>query len=277
MKYLTTGALSLLLIFSSGTASAQRGGDDTKRPSDEPAEETTTDDPQPTAIPSKVFADGVIRDLSAWRHAAARTELEKKRAEIGETTPYLTAWSYLLATERKLDEAIVSLQTAVHDDSEDPVACFLLGEVRSWKNQRDGANQAWQMARNRANAQLTENPADARARYWLGASQIRLGDFGTAKTNLTQALEAGFSPAMTNYEIGLAETYQKKWNQAKTAFDRCLEADSGFAHAYYYRARIFKELGNTEQMLIDLDRFLTLAPDAREANAARSLLRAGGG
>lgn len=277
MKYLTTGILILLLIFSSGITCAQRGGDDTNRPSDEPAEEPTTDDPEPTAQPSKVFSDGVIKDLSAWRHAAARTELEKNRAEIGDTPAFLTAWSYLLATELKLDEAVVSLQTAVGDDSGDPVACFLLGEVRSWKNQRNEAKQAWQMARDRATAQLAENPDDSRARYWLGASQTRLGNFETAKNNLTRALEAGFSPAMTNYEIGLTETYQKKWGQAKAAFDRCLQADSGFAHAYYYRARIYKELGNTEQMLIDLDRFLTLAPDAREANAARSLLRAGGG
>ena len=62
-----------------------------------------------------------------------------------------------------------------------------------------------------------------------------------------------FDPAMTHYQIALAQTYQKKWNEAKTAFDHCLEADNGFAHAYYYRARVFKELGNTEQMLIDLD------------------------
>jgi tetratricopeptide (TPR) repeat protein len=277
VKKLTICMLALTLALAAEVGWAQRGGDDTGRASDVPAEETPpADETEEQSTPPKAIADGALKDLSAWRHAVARAELEQHQAEIGDTIPFLTAWSYLLATERQLDEALTKLQTATDGDPSDPVAPYLLGEVRLWKNQRDSANQAWQKARTRAQSMVDASPEDARARYWLGASLIKLGEFEAARTNLTQALDKGFSPAMTNFQIGLSWAYQRQWNKSVAAFDGCLEADNGFAHAYYYRARSYKELGNTEQMLIDLDRFLDLAPDAREATAARSMLRAGG-
>ena len=81
---------------------------------------------------------------------------------------------------------------------------------------------------------------------------------------------------MAEFQFGLTQMYLKKWDPARQAFTRCLEVDSGFSHAYYFRGRVWQELGKTEEMLLDMDRFLTLAPDAREANAAKSILRAGG-
>jgi len=56
-----------------------------------------------------------------------------------------------------------------------------------------------------------------------------------------------------------------------------LQADAAFAHAYYYRGRVWRELKRTDEMLRDMDHFLKLAPDAPESGIARSLLRAGGG
>jgi len=280
MKRATWWCLILIVLLMASPGLSQRGGEDTDRAPDQPAEETPpTEDsePEPEPVdPPQVVADGALKDLSAWRADAARSRLEQHRPDIGNTIPFKTAWSYLLATEQKLDEATTSLQTATQGDTADPVAPYLLGEVRSWKNQQDAARQAWRKAKTRAQAQLAESPDNARANYWLGATLNRLGEFGNARNHLAKALEKDFSPAMTNYQIGLTWIYEQKWNNAVASFNSCLEADNGFAHAYYYRARAYKALGNTEQMLVDLGRFLDLAPDAREATAARSMLRAGG-
>ena len=110
----------------------------------------------------------------------------------------------------------------------------------------------------------------------MGAVLLKLGQIKDAGKYLEKARKSGFSPAQTYFQIGLYESAQKKWKEALKAFNHCLEEDEGFAHAYYYRARIFGKLGKKSEMLVDLDRFLKLAPDAREAGAAKALLNNGG-
>ncbi len=277
----------LILLMSPGFAAAQRGGDDTQRPGEDsagtpenppppPDPTPPPEDEKPGAPPAKVFSDNVQPDLAAWRHSKARSAMEAQK-ETYQGSPYFdAAWGYLLAQERRLDEAVTALDAASKAEPKDPVAPYLLAEVQSWKNNRDAAKRGWEQARDRARVIVEKDPSDPRAQFWLGASLVRLGQFDSARNHLGKALEKGFEPAMSEYQIGLSFTYQRNWNAARDAFNRCLAADSGLAHAYYYRGRVWKELGKTEEMLLDMDRFLKLAPDAREANAARSLLNAGG-
>ena len=277
----------LILLMSTGFVAAQRGGDDTRRPGEDvgglpegqptpPPEEPPPAEEKPDSLPAKAFADGVQPDLAAWRHAKARQTLEEQKQQYQGSPYYDAAWGYLLAQERQFDQAMTALDAASKADPKDPVAPYLLGEVQSWKGGSDAAKQGWEKARDRAQIIVNANPNDSRAQYWLGASLVRLGQFDSARNHLGKALEKGFKPAMTEYQIGLTFTYQRNWAAARDAFNRTLDADSGLAHAYYYRGRVWKELGKTEEMLLDMDRFLKLAPDAREANAARSLLNAGG-
>ena len=56
----------------------------------------------------------------------------------------------------------------------------------------------------------------------------------------------------------------------------CFSADSGFAHAYYYRGLCWDKLGRKDKMLSDLDRFVSLAPNAPEAERAAAILQAAG-
>ena len=103
------------------------------------------------------------------------------------------------------------------------------------------------------------------------------GRLAEVETALKVAKDNGFSKALVHYQIGLSYAFSEKWEKARESLDKAIAADSGFAHAYYYRGLTWKQLKRTDQMMLDLDRFLKLAPKAKEASTARSLLKAGGG
>lgn len=259
-----TIAVLVLCCLTTAPLWAQRGGGQ-RAGDDEPAGEMT----------EASFRQTVYRDLAAWRHASARTMLEEQQETYGKSAGYDVAWAIMLAQERKLDQAATKLDTATGENPSDPSAPYFLGEIRSWQK-NDAAADAWLQARDRAKAILEEDDKNGWAWYWHGSALIRLREYSEAEGRLKNALNNGADEAMAEFQLGLALMYQEKWDSARTAFDRCLEVDSAFSHAYYFRGRVWQELGKTEEMLLDMDRFLQLAPDAREANAAHSILRAGG-
>lgn len=234
------------------------------------------EDQNADAVTEPSFHETVLRDLAAWRHTEAKELMKANKKTHGKSTEFEVAWAVMLAEERKLDKAIRLLTKFAEKYPADPSAPYFLGEIHSWRKESEPANEAWKQARDRAKAILTEDPKNGWALYWQGAAFIRLGEYSKAVGKTRKALKNGADRSMSEYQLGLALMYQEKWESARQAFDRCVEADSGFSHAYYYRGRVWQELGKTEEMLLDMDRFLTLAPDAREANAARSILRAGG-
>lgn len=258
MSPITLAALVVCCLVA-GPVCAQDGGDQNANEATEPT-----------------FHQTVLQDLAAWRHTEAKELMEANKSTHGKSTGYDVAWAVMLAEERKLDKAIQQLTKASRKNPTDPSAPYFLGEIHSWKKEIEPANEAWKLSRDRAKAMLKEDKKNGWASYWQGAALIRLGEYSKAVGQVRKALKNGADRAMSEYQMGLALMYQEKWDPARKAFDRCLEADSGFSHAYYYRGRVWQELGKTEEMLLDMDRFLTLAPDAREANAAKSILRAGG-
>jgi Tfp pilus assembly protein PilF len=81
---------------------------------------------------------------------------------------------------------------------------------------------------------------------------------------------------MTNYQIGFGYLYEKQWQKAKDALDKVVAADPKYAHAHYYRGLAWDKLGRKDNMLIDMDTFVKLAPDSPEASKAQALLAASG-
>jgi len=67
---------------------------------------------------------------------------------------------------------------------------------------------------------------------------------------------------------------KKDFEKAVDAFDRVEQTDRRFAHLYFYRALAWNQLGKKDKMLIDMDQFLKLAPNAPEADQARAFLSA---
>ena len=218
------------------------------------------------------LADQTIPKLAAWQTDQAKAELESKPGELGDTASFKTAWGFLRAVEGKPDEGLGILSDASKADAKNPAPEFLRGEVLSWQKKSGEATAAYQRAADRATSCLAAQPNDARALYYLGAANVRLKKFDAARSKLEAALKAGYDRALVKYQIGLSYAFEKKWEAAKAAFDESIQANSGFAHAYFYRGRVWKELKRTDEMLRDMDRFVKLAPNAPEAPIARSIL-----
>ncbi len=223
------------------------------------------------------ISDKAIKQLTAFKCKPARSALEASKNDIGSTPAFKVAWGLLLAEEGKLDEGVKNLQQAADADKKDPAADYFRGEVLYWQKNKDAANAAWIQSANRAQALVKKSPEDARANYYLGAALVRQKKYNEARKALGVAKKNGFAAKLVNYQIGLSYAFSQQWQPAKDSFDKVIKADSGFAHAYFYRGMTWKQLKRTDEMMLDLDRFLKLAPNSKEASTARSLIKAGGG
>lgn len=226
---------------------------------------------------AKAFADRTIALAAAYKVPEARQALTDNQEQYGTTAFYKGADGLAKLAAGDLDGAIDLLNQAANQNTADPAADYFRGEALYWKKSNDAAAAAWKRSRDRAKALVTAAPDDARANFYLGAASVRMKDFAAARAALTKAREKGFPAAMVSYQLGLCHAFEKKWQDAKTAFDQAIAANNGFAPAYFYRARVWKELRRTDEMMLDLDRFLKLAPSSLEAPIAKSMLAAGGG
>lgn len=218
--------------------------------------------------------DEVVGQLTASKINAARKRLESTSADLGSTPEYRTALGFLQALDGDYDAALGTLQTAARDASNDPVPEYLRGEVLRIKGSYSDGTPAWKAARSRAQKALKENPGDPRAAFWLAASQIRLEQYDAALTNLAVAAEGGYPADQVDFQRGTAYLMKKDFEKAIDAFSRVEELDRRFAYLYFYRALAWNQVGKKDKMLIDMDQFLKLAPDAPEADQARAFLSA---
>jgi len=243
---------------------------------EQPADEGT---PQATA---EKIANQAISELAAWKNKSARKILQKNRAKYGSTPEFQTAWALLEIQEgadddqKKVDKGIKSLTQMSKKKSVDAVATYYRGEVLYQQSKRTEAHAAWQTAAQRAAELVAADPKDATAQFYLGASLVRAKEFGKARKALKKAFRGGFDPAMVHHQAGLSYLFDKQWEKARREFDEGLEIDPRYAPMYFWRAMAWDKIGRKDNMLIDLDQYVKLAPKAPDAGKARALLRAGG-
>lgn len=233
--------------------------------------------PSPTATPTPPPAEQPLRSLMAWQPEAARQILEARRAAEGNTPAFKAAWGMMLAEEGTFAQALTKLNSAVQAAPSDPLPEFLKGEMFYAQKKMNNATDAWKKAQEKAGRRLSANPQDKVARFLRGAALVRLRKPAEARTVLNPLLQAGFDEPLVRFQIGLSHALGNNWQAAKEELDAALAADPDYAYAYYYRALAWKELKQGAEMMLDLNRFVLLAPGAPEADFARSLLRAGGG
>jgi tetratricopeptide (TPR) repeat protein len=234
-------------------------------------------DPVPTKAES--VRDDVISKLVGWRTKPAEVELRKKEG-LDETQPYLTAQGLLMVTyslnqdQKTVQRGLEILEAQTKRDPNDPISQYYLGTVLSWLEKPDQAKTAWSRARDRANAMIKKNGRDAAAHFYRGAALVMLKNPGEAQKSLKKAQRYGFDPPMVNFQLGLAYLTEKKWRQAKDAFDEVHAVDPRYAHLYFYRGLAWDKLGRKDQLLIDMDQFVKLAPNSPEAKTAQAILAA---
>lgn len=240
---------------------------------------------QETETPSNAaesLANLAIADLAAWKNKSARKILRKGKAKYGSTPEFQTAWALLEIQEgaddnqKKVDKGIKSLTQMTKKTSVDAVATYYSGEVLYQQSKREEAHAAWQTAAEDAAVLVAADPKDATAQFYLGASLVRTKEFGTARKALREAKRGGFDPAMVHHQVGLSYLYDKQWEKARREFDKGLEIDPRYAPMYFWRAMAWDKIGRKDNMLIDLDQYVKLAPNAPDAGKARALISAGG-
>jgi len=237
------------------------------------AQGTTTSSEDQAAI------NKALAELAAWQNSAARKTLQKNKAAYGSTPQFKTAWALLEIQEggakdkATATQGLKSLSQTAQSNKTDPVASYYEGELLYQQSKNKEANGAWQAAANQAAKLVATDPTDATAQYYLGAALVRTKKFGPARDALRLAVRGGFDPAMVNYQIGLSHMFSEQWKEALEAFNLGLSVEPRFAPMYFWRAMAWDKLGRKDNMLLDLDQFLKLAPNAPEAGKAKTILK----
>ncbi len=242
----------------------------------------SADQDQPPNPKAKAVADRALADLAAWKNQNARNYLLKQKNEFGSTPQYQTAWALLEIQDgasgktAMAKRGVDSLSDLSKNAAVDAVAAYYLGEVLYEQNKRNEANAAWQKAASKAETLTKKYPTDPTSHYYLGASLVRAKKYPQAREELLTAVRTGFDPAMVNHQIGLSYLFAESWKEAKESFDLGIAVEPRYAPMYFWRAMAWEKLDRKDEMLIDLDQYVKLAPDGPFAGKARAVLKSAG-
>lgn len=216
----------------------------------------------------------VDRQLLSYSPEKARQLLEPV---LQEKDPRVdAAMGQILVLEQKYDEGVAKLEAA-SNKSDDPMILLALGDAQATARDRGGASSSFKKTAKEAEALLAEDPANADARFALGAAQRRLEQHDDAIANLTKAKTSDASNPRISFELGMTRLSQGNNQGAFDELSHAIELYSGYAYAYYYRALAANKIDRKDITVNDLDRFLALAPDAPEAAKAQRILQAARG
>ncbi|MBP7799828.1 MAG: tetratricopeptide repeat protein [Thermoanaerobaculaceae bacterium] len=240
------------------------------------AQEEPSPSPTPTPDPVVVTVGSASAKLVRYATAEARTALEPLKARQESDPRVAMALGRVLEQEKKYGESAALLGKAVVLAPSDPEAQIWLGETLLRQKKQAEADAAFGKAIDLVTPRVAADSAgaDLGSRYWLGVAQQRRRLFDKSAETLTKLLELQPTHLMATYQLGLTRAFQGRWADAVTLLTKALEGDSGIAFAYYYRALAQDKLGRKDQLVLDMEKFLALAPNAPEADKARAVVAA---
>jgi tetratricopeptide (TPR) repeat protein len=178
--------------------------------------------------------------------------------------------------QAKVNRGVTNLSKMSKNRRVDAMASYFHGEILYQQNKRKEANAAWQTAAEKAGTLVEQDPSDATAQFYLGSALVRTKKYQQARNALKKAAQGGFDPAMVNHQIGLSYLFATSWAKAREVFDQGLEIDPRYAPMYFWRAMAWEKLGRKDNMLLDLDQYLKLAPNGPMAGKAKTVLKSAG-
>jgi len=232
---------------------------------------------------AEAVANAAIAQLAGWETQEARKTLQAGKQKFGNASEFKTAWALLEAQEAlesgktSINSNIKTMSQMAKSADNDFVASYWEAELLYLQKKNDEALGAWKSASSQAEKAVKKDPNDATAQFYLGAALVRQKKFDPALKALRLAVRGGFDEAMVNYQIGFIYLFQQKWSEAKNAFDLGLEVNPRFAPMYFWRGMAWDKLGKKDKYLLDLDRYVKLAPNGPEAAKARAVLKSMGG
>jgi tetratricopeptide (TPR) repeat protein len=240
--------------------------------------------PAPTAAPVARAAEAagapagptaeIDRLLLAYRTADARAAVDAVKAQAASDPQIAIALGRVLDQEKKYTDAVAQLQKAAAMPGAGAAAQVYLGETYLRQKNSSAAGAAFTKAAEVATKAVAANAKDAQALYCLGVAQQRLKQYDKATATLLKARALDASNPMVSYQLGVTAAFQQRWQDAVTELTKAIDADSGIAYAYYYRALSQDKLGKKDQLVLDMERFLALAPAAPEAEQAAAIVKA---
>jgi Flp pilus assembly protein TadD len=228
----------------------------------------------PASTVSSEIARGAGKKLDAFQAKEARAALEPLVSQAGSNADVAIALGRLLEQEKKYDESAAVLRKAAEAAPADGRVPLGLGETLLRARKTADADASFRKAAELASQAVAAKPDDAGAYLVQGSALSRLRRYDEAMVALGKARELNGGSPETLYQMGATRAFQQKWADAVTLLTQTLEKDTGMALAYYYRALAQEKLGRKDLMVIDLDRFVKVAPAAPEADRARALLAA---
>jgi len=207
--------------------------------------------------------------LLAYNTKEAREALAPVTAASGSDAQVALTLGRVLEQEKKYPEAIASLQKAASLAPADPAPQVFLGETYLRQKKQKEADAAF-----RKGLEVAKAASGFDSSYYQGVAQMRLKQFDAAVASLKQALELKPDHAATLHQLGVATSFQQKWNEAAGWFDQALAQDATLAYAYYYRGLAQDKRGKKDLAVADLNRFLKIAPAAPEAALAKAYVAA---
>jgi tetratricopeptide (TPR) repeat protein len=111
-----------------------------------------------------------------------------------------------------------------------------------------------------------------RARAYLAASRVRLGEHREAEPPALEALAAHPGDEVAAAALGEALVAQGRLDEAIRRLTAVIQADASLPYVFYWRGQAYQRNGQIARMVEDYRAFLRLAPNAPEAPAVRVLL-----
>jgi tetratricopeptide (TPR) repeat protein len=207
--------------------------------------------------------------LLAYKTGEARAALAPVTDRAGSDAQVALALGRVLEQEKKYPDAIASLQKAAKLAPADPAPHVFLGETYLRQKKQKEADAAF-----RKGLELAKAATGFDSSYYQGVAQLRLKQYDAAVGSLKRALEAKPGSAETLHQLGVATSFQQKWEEAAGWFDQALAKDTALAYAYYYRGLAQDKRGKKDLAVADMNRFLKVAPSSPEAALAKAYVEA---
>ena len=83
----------------------------------------------------------------------------------------------------------------------------------------------------------------------------------------------GLAAAIDHYQMGIVQVRREDYAGAAATFGQVTTFAPAFANAYYYGGLANSRIDRPDQMTINFERFLQLAPEAPEAPRVQSSMR----
>lgn len=119
---------------------------------------------------------------------------------------------------------------------------------------------------------VEKDPSDQENKLRLGNILMDMGKVDEGRQVIATVDDTAVKDPAIYVNVGISLLNQNKANDALPYFEKAIARFPTKGEAYYYRALVRLQKGDTEGTVADLTKFLELAPDAPEVPAARKAL-----